>query len=452
MDAQQVVGWTRDATGAGIYPESFPMQSPPTANMGSPTGCIIGNAVNASNQGSPQWLFARIPTQFGYAVPSNNGYTGADLAKYWTRWRLLNHVVTHCVPIALCIKMAIICQDGSQTQFDPTDATLLSGYLNQTEFPEVFDLRNLTWRGMLDILIPRDRDIGWRINVTDDGVWQIYIYSLAADTSYGVPAVPNLQQYTVDLTAYPVVNLNVVSDVSDMPDKIIVEGNPHIFCFTVGGPDKNIAPGWNASLNVDYFLASSTVNPTVYAKLLPFQRLDLDRQYRAQPWLRDVFARFAINPNGAGDVQIPAIPGVGNALTYPACPQLAWNQTTQAPPFGGFPVPPVFHAGLSFDKGPSGGGELISRMPYLGGIGLLRTLPILIGFDNTLADLRAPQQKSAPVYMPLRLFCYNANDPYGIIWRDLSVADPLHGNMRAQVEEAFDDRAVRCDTNRVFAA
>lgn len=435
LDRQQVVGWTRDLDGKGAYPESSPMQTPPTANMGNPTGAIIGNAVNSGSYG---WLFARVPTQFGYAVPSNNGYTGTDLGKYWTRWRLLMHVVKNCVPKALCSSMAILCQDASQGSADPTLINTISGYLNQTQFPEVFDLRNLTWCGLLDILIPRERDMGWKIIPTDAGVWQIYIYSLAGDITYGVPAVPSAQQYAVTMANYPAIQVSIVKDATDLPDKIIVEGNPHVFCFTIGGPDLNFGVGWNESLNIDYFQAASTFNPTLYATLNLTQVADINRQYRAQPWLRDVFTRFAILPNANGDVQIPATPGMGNKLVYPACPQLAWNQTIIKPAGFGYPATPQLNAGLTFDKGPSGTGALISRMPYLGGVGMLRTLPLPLGFDNTLADLRAPQQKASPTYMPLRLFCYNPADLFGMIWRDLAAPDPLHGNMRPHVEA--DDR------------
>lgn len=407
LDRQQVRGWKRLANGTAQE-----LRTAPSANIGDPSGQIIGNCI----MGPGHWVFASTPTDFGYAYPDSSGsgtYTG-DIGKYWTRWRLLDHAIAYCRTKAMPI-ITIVCQDGSQAAgLDPTDQTTIAGYLNQTTLPEVFStLDVLTWRGFLDLMIPRDRNLGWVLSPVDSAsgvVWELYIYSSADDDSYGMPANDN--QVEVDATVDPLVTVKEIRDVSDLPDKIVIEGSNCIFNGTLSMFAANLAIGWNQALQSAFFAAASGL--TGYGSLSPVLQRDQNRMYREQGWLKDVGARFVINPAGDSDVRIELSPHVGGQAN-PLCPLLSWD--TQAKTLT-----------ITASSAP----------PYIGASVIQRTLSVPFGYKSDGTDQRTQWQKIQPQYMPLKAFLYDTTGNTGYQWRDLGVPSPLTGNARASISP--DDR------------
>lgn len=395
LDRMQVDGWAR-APRDNAYTD--PMQSPPTANIAGVGEQVIGNAVvGQAGSGSTAvdvYLFARKPDDCG-TDPENQP------TRYWTRWRLLRHLLHVCRPAGLP-EFAVIPQDALTEPVDPLVGTgTLAGYLNDigTGKAEVYPLVEPTYKGQLDLLLPRALGVGWRIDVSATR-WTVVPFSHAEDNTYGLPANPTVAD--VDLTA-DTNGAQVVlrSNADDLPDRIIVEGGRIVWCGTIGFPDGTAKAGWSTTQLTAWKAAASDADD--YASLSTTNKKIRNRAKRHGPGQRDVFTRFAPTSSINGDLQVAAAtPGdASSALLAPLVPQLTIDPD-----------------GTTVRVTTDGHAAAVSRCPYLPAAALLRTLPWPEGVLTDGTDTRDADSKAQPQYLLPRVFRYLVSDTTNP-WRDL---------------------------------
>ena len=415
LDRIPIRGWARNNIDG--YPSS--MSAPGSANLGSNIdGQVIGNAViGESALGGADgrvYLFQNDPAK-----------CSASASAYFTRWRLLTHVQLMCLQRAEIlggVNWALRCLDNSQA-FDPAPATpaTIASYLNDTTTPDVYETRNQTCKGMLDLLVPRNMGFGWDIvltNVSGQVGWQIVIYTSSEGNTYGLPAF-TAQAQTITLANHPTVDFQPLRQGLDVPDEIIVTGSsPILFGVTVGYPDGNYDQGWDSTPTTgqEALYRAAAGAGIGYSGLTTVQQLDRNRQIRQAPGLVDVFTRYQLKPgNGVGvgpasDLLRSTNPGRG-AANLPMCPVVEWDGTN-----------------ISFGTA--------SRAPYLPTMHLSRTIPWVDGFSASGTDLRPAVAKAWPVYSGPRLFYYAPDAPAGSQWLDLLAK----GGVRSTPSVEADDR------------
>ncbi len=407
LDGTVLTGFRKAVSGSGQYPA--PINTPPTANFSLVEGLVTGNA-KLTRGSSDTGQFGGLVFAFA-PLPAN---CGTFPEQFWTRWRLLLHILAYCRPPTLPV-IRVVCADGSEL-FDPTYAAGLTNNiaqtLNDTSVPEVFDLRDLTLKGALDMLIPRSRGFGWQIQPKNGsalsppltaGYWELVIFTYDADGSYA----PQNPAINVDLSALTDIKaVQVAKSNEDEYDEIAVQGEPIVFAATIGVPDGNLAPGWTADQEQTYLDgAKNETGDGGYASWTdPNKKTLRNNLIRQSPLLERVFTTFGLYAiDSSEDVQRKVTPGAGTGASVPLVGHVNWNGTacyvTDTP----------------------------SHVPYLPTARLLRTIPWPVGVAADAVDSRDSAQKANPDYWPLRLFRYIsgastgglAADPYD--WLDLLV-------------------------------
>jgi hypothetical protein len=315
--------------------------------------------------------------------------------------------------------------DGSHSSADPAYSTTeIAGYLNDTTAGtlEVFELVEPTWKGQLDLLIPRALGLGWRLDVTAAG-WNIVIYTLSDANTYGIPI--NSSRADLDLTDEPVTNVSVRKSAEDMPDEVVYEGGRIVFGGTVATTDANLTFGWTSGQLTTYKIAAS--GAAGYGALSNTNQKNRNRAVRNGPGLRDVFTRFLVNNHNNGDVLISESPGQGNP-SKSLCPQLSLNADGS------------ITSAMSY-----------SRVPYLPTATLLRTLPWPEGLQADGTDTRDDASKAQPQFLSPRVLRYLSTDTN--TWLDLLANNGAENWFPIQVD--VDDRGpalrIACSPPEAFA-
>lgn len=229
------------------------------------------------------------------------------------------------------------------TYYKPEGLTLtLSGQFSVlANLEPIVRVEGLTLKQVLEKLIDRRRGLGWFVDTNGIGsvairVFTVFDNDIAVDDKV-FPANPN--QFDIDLSAAidvidPVIKLSEVNAY----DKIIVQGERAVSCFSVSFTDSTLTRGW------------STARETIY-KLFD----DKDRQIDV---VKSVYQRFIIPENWnwiAGD-------GIGGDGNF---------------------VAPFFDAGSNHDTTQTG--------PYWnGGKALLSWIPLDKYADVTEKDVEPP--------------------------------------------------------------
>lgn len=369
LDAIQTSGWYRGDKDSAY---TDPIQSPPTANLGTADGEVIGNAKKLVTAPCLQYAFARIADDCGTAA-----------SKLWTRWRLLKHMLgvdQTSRPAMLPAAFPLIvprCADGSpedsDNEQDPVGSGKIATYLNKTDSPEVWDLRCLTWKGALDLVIPRSRGFGWVIYI---GVtsWTLNIYTLSDVATYTVPAATAVN---VDLSAFGVASVLPSKCASDLYDEVVVEGSPIVWIATFSFGDGNLESGWSADQQLNYEEA-----------------MPLDRSL---PEHGDVFNLFRFKPDASNSDSRVGIPAAVNGVSnVPMCARVDWDGSA-----------------LSLSGGVSVG-------PYMPTARFLATIPWPAGLKVDGTDTRTAKAIAFPVYLPPMAFAYDAAESDGTRWLPLN--------------------------------
>ena len=397
LDGTVLTGFSKNV--ASGYATSI--SAPPTANFSVVECQVIGNAIISSKNGGSQfasvYAFAPLPAQCGTAT-----------SNLWTRWRLLLHVLAFCVPPHFP-SLLIACADGSAAA-DPTGATI-SGYLNDTSVPEVFDLRDLTLKGALDMLIPRSRGFGWKLKPTSATAWTITIFTYDADGKYAVANAPT----DIDLSALKDIKTVAVATSTDEDyDEVVVQGEPIVVAGTVGFPDGNLKEGWtqppatNDQETVFLDGAKNETGDSGYATWNPpTKKILRNNQIRQTPLLERVFTTYRLHANNGEDVQKSNPPGDGTGSKESLIPTVSWDATKKV---------------TSISKSPS-------RVPYLPTARILRNIPWPVGVKSDGTDTRDPIQKSNPDYWTPRVFRYLSPGPS---WEPHTWVDLLIKNGNSQ--------------------
>lgn len=206
FDQLQLKDWaTNKATGLNFT------DNPPPGNYATQSGDIIGNRA----AGEIAFVFESDPAQCGTDTTYLTG-------NYWTRFDLLNHIITYCYPDGAGIPNLNF-TDGARDRL-------------QTVVKEVYTLENATMKSVLDLLCNRQRGLTWDVETVGD-LWQINI-RLTFDTD---------EQIDVDFAEINrdnVIELKIDEGDADQWDEIVVEGNPIIWMGTIenGTSDQDGIP------------------------------------------------------------------------------------------------------------------------------------------------------------------------------------------------------------------
>lgn len=413
LDQQQITGW-KQADSESQYGQI--LNNPPSANIGDVSGYIVGNAqggIDLTASGDLGYAFARLPED-----------CGVQAANYFTRWRLLWHAVLATKPTSLP-KMVLACADGSAAQ-DPSGTGTIAGYLNDPSVPEVFQLRNLTWKGALDMCVPRSRGVNWVVNINpaNTNQWQILIFSYADDATLGIPnngsnggtsynsgssgvtldpSATGSDQYTMQVT--------YDKDSSLLPDEVRVEGAPIVWGFTAGFPDSNLKEGWKRGSNnaEDIFRKGASgqsdynTNPTTgLAQTIQFQQ-ERNAAVRRQALVRDVYVKYGLWSYNNADVILKSPPGDGTGTeTNPLCPEIDWDGSNVT----------VETAN--------------SHTPYLPTASLMRLVPWPLGVKADGTDYRPQINQFQPQFLQPKVFRYDKSNTVQP-WIDLDAHNGRNG-------------------------
>lgn len=352
LDAQQVRGWL--AQGASAVP--FPLRGAPWANLEGRAGQVIGNAKwNGSVVPGGCHLFAADPADCGTAD-----------AKIFTRWRLLQHLAQLAWVPGLP-SATIACADGSEAP-DPAPSTVaIAPYLNDPVERQALALDRLTYKGVLDLLVPEAHALSWEILPAIE-TWTIRIASAAA-SGYGMPEASVTIDYLLD-SRY--LDLRVLRS-DEQLDEVTVEGGWVRWCFSLSYLDGTFDAGYDSTQRAAYDVATP--------------------EQRASPEHGDVYVRFVAKLDASGRLIVAATPGAGGATRF-ACPELSWDGTT-----------------LSVGTA--------DATPYLPLTKLLCHLPWPVGLKADGTDGRTATQKALPTYEKVRLYHYDSGRPSTSQWTDL---------------------------------
>ena len=382
LEYQQVTGWRRQRENGTDYAEEI--GDAPTANMGDALTMIIGNAVYAKNMddnAADGYVFSRKPLD-----------CAASSSNMWTRWRLLRHIVK-CCKIPGLPRLTLSCADGSADDktSNPTNVNEISGYLNDTATPEVYDLSDLTLKGAIDMCATRARLMGWKIQPAITGtentpVWNILIYSMADSAIYGVPINKDNYFSAVDTaTVNNISRITVTEDATDLPDEVWIEGAPIICAGTVGFPDGTLFPGWTVGSAAEDAYRTAASGDAGYAALTVDGKQERDNNVRNRPGLRDIFTKYSLYSAATKSLSVKSPPGDGSgSATQNFIPYISWDGT-------------ALTATPSDARG----------CPYLPTAKLLRTLPWPEGVDADGTDTRDATTKCFPTFTRPGVYIYD---------------------------------------------
>jgi hypothetical protein len=252
----------------GIDGDPEETDEPGTFNLGGVGSTVVGNRQPVSGDE----CIARDPAQCGTAA-----------ADYFTRKRLIDYIIRWLIPAGI---PAFTAEYGPANGSQPS----VEDALNSTTDVEVYDLRGLTLKGAIDLLIPRARGYGWDIIPGDDLLGEsplkLFAYAVLSD-AYGT-LVPTQAKEDISLGSDPLCKEIVFQD-EDGPryDAVEVIGGQILFGFSLAASDGQWAGLWTND-QLTAWKAGSTVT-------LPYSdEQNASAVVREGPALRDVFVRYGI--------------------------------------------------------------------------------------------------------------------------------------------------------------
>lgn len=340
LDAIQPQGWVQEGAVDGTTEQ---LDAPPSANFGGGSGAVVGNAVVVTDGGISNQVFARLVDD-----------CAVDGSTLWSRYGLLQHALTYCTPPALPA-LGLNLPAAVET------------YLEDTSTAEVFGfLRNATWKGLLDLILPASRALGWSIDI-GRAEWTIRVYSLSDDGAFGLPPAPSIDidGTGIILAEAPRLERTAVQ----RPDEIIVEGEQILFGVSIDR--ESFGADWTAAAQTAYEAALRTT----------------DANAITQPQFEGVFSSFRLELDGQRELTRSSAPGDGGER-LPLCPLIDWSGTV---------------ASVDYST---------NRSPNLPTASLARTIPWEEGRPHPLegTDNRDAKQKANPQWMRPLLFLHDAVD------------------------------------------
>ncbi len=373
LDGTILTGW-RTQSSQGSIPQA--LATPPTANVSSLGGRPIGNAILDAPTGS--YVFARLPESCGTSV-----------GNYWTRWRLLNHILTYCRPQDLP-SITITCSAAIQT------------FLDDTSIPEVYDIYGITLKGALDVLLPRARGIGWSLfpDTSTAGTWVIDIYSHDCDGTY----LPTNTPVDVDLTSGVGIDkylksVNFTESAADQYDQVVVRGAPIIYGVTVGVADGTLDRNWTDAQETIYRAGAKAA--TGYSGFVAAKQIGLNNVIRQGAYMERIFTAFKINSltatASAGDLYRRNPPGTGAGNLEFLVPTLNWNWIET-------PLTGQGTGSIKIDT-------TVSSSPYIPTARIQRFIPWPKGVKADGTDSRDAGGIAQPEYETPKVFRYLSSGP-----------------------------------------
>jgi hypothetical protein len=266
----------------------------------------------------------------------------------------------------------------------------LLGYLDSTADPEVYDLRNLKWKGALDMLFPFSQGLDWDVRLGRNS-WTFAIVSASDSDDYGVPAATLTE---IDLTGAAETAVNLKPNVDDMPDEVRFEGGLCFFGFSVAKTNGNLDKYWQDLMRAAYDAA--------------------DQEDRTQPQYDDVYTLFRLKPNDDHDLRRSDEPGDNDQDDGPLVPEVHWDGTT-----------------AKLDNS-------VSRCPYLPTARIASIVPWEAGRKSDGTDTRDALRKAQPAYLQPMVFNHEPDiSPHWIELTD----DPIGWFGQGRPSIASDDRA-----------
>lgn len=391
LDRVMVSGFRQEASDAS--PLGDVLRTAPQANITFALGHVVGNRTDVTLDGATMALFTRLPASMTQVDGSPSGF--------WTRKALLNHLIRFCKP------------DGVPPM---TLNALTAAVLTDLDADErvTFDLSGVTFRGALDLLIPRSRGLVWSLWPRATS-WAIFVDSLATTTTTYLHA--NATR-TIDAKDCDLEAVDLSEEI--VYDQVVCRGAPHVFCFSWGIADGNAEKGWGSTQETAYRAGASkhadgTTNST-YSSLTNPQKLQANREVR-QAVYGDVFSRILLKASATGSVKHRgASSGTGGGSDSNAFPHVTWNGSATT---------------VSSDNL-----DTSDETPYLPLARVMRTIPWqegrASGGANT-SDLRAVEAKLRPRYMTPRVFRYISGDTYK--WTDLLAAGDSQPGPQVDVDD-----------------
>lgn len=394
---QRASGWAWRTEEDGSYGEAH--NTPPTANVSTGDGPIVGNGVIVTDENVPdasmaeQMLFTRGIDELSTAA-----------AAIWTRWRLLRHLLVYVLPGAGP-------DDPGSANLPLTDIDIddnLIPLLNDPADIEVHDLRPLTIDGALDMLIPDvlglDYDLDLR-EVAGSVLWRLRIRSTLTDAP--VIEYPLAKAAPHNLTAEDVSTLTIdeANTIATRYDAIRIVGAPILCCITVGNADANLLQGWSSAQQTEYATPAAGGTDEEIARR------------RAQPDLAHVGRRFLVQ----GLVQPYEIRTQEEPISGPA--DLSTGSGYTAPIISAVPTVSDISGTAIYDYASTTTTvddlfllDTISATPYMPTAALATDLPILAGTTPGTEDARPAESQARPEYLTPRLWLY---DDSADTWTDL---------------------------------
>lgn len=361
LDGTQCSGW-RQAVDAQA---SVELSICPPFNIQGLGGAIVGNKATDS-AGIP--VAASLPNQC------------ATLPKF-SRLDVLNHFFKYCKPAAI---------PALSLTGNAAIGTYLASSANQT----VFELENLTLRGVIDLMINRSGGLAWQINPNAAGGWDIFAYALNDNASIYDSSFPSATATNVDFSGNISVDVSYTEDASDLYDGVTVQGAAAVFGVSVAQSDGNLTAGWSAGAQASYKAGAS--GDAGYLALTPQAKAERNEQLRQSPGLSDVFRLFTI-PTSSTNILRSATPGAG-AGTLNLIPSLTWNGAT-----------------LTIDA-------TTSALPYLPTLTIERNVPWFMGVSGNGSDYRTSEAKAAPYFMEPTVYQFAQSPATGYgPWANLSL-------------------------------
>lgn len=361
LDGTQCSGWRQGASGGA----STAMLNCPPFNMQGDGGAIIGNKVSDIS-GIP--VVASLPS----ACTTSNLFSRLDI---------LQHFFTYCAPAAI-------------PTLGLTGAAAIGTYLAGAASQQVFELENITLKGVIDLCLNRSSGISWQVVPNISGGWDINTYSLNDNAAAYDPTFPSAIPTDIDFSGNTSVDVSYSEDASELPDSVTVQGARVIFGVSVAISDGNLQKGWTTAQQTAY-LAGASAAPG-YSSLPPSDCAERNEQVRKSVGIADVFSLFTIPTTSTTPLRSTA-PGNSSA-SVPLVPAISWDGTTAAVD------------------------DNTSRVPYLPEMRLERMVPWLVGVKGDGTDNRTAEAKAQPSLMETTVWHNQVSPPANdTAWKNLGI-------------------------------
>lgn len=355
LEGAGISGWQQEDGNGGTET----IISPPTWNLSDKDGGVVGNVVGVDGND----VFVRTSAACSRTV-------------FGTRYTLLQHLCEYCRPEGV-------------PELVLADSASAFAFLDDSEIPEVLDVRSLTFKGALDYLIPGVRGFGWKIEPQADGSWYVTVFpTIAGEGSTVYPTATPTDVTLPDGTS----EVRSLGSGDDIWDAVTVRGERVVSCGSLAVSTGSLTRGWTTTQETAW-RAGAAAGGSIS------NRRDRTEQLREGPGLQDVFTLFPVVEPDTGS--------------------LSYTATSSTPTSGGPFFPRIEWDGESATVDTSAYTD-----PNFPSTRLLRSLPWPVGVKADGTDTRTDEAKNKPTYLEPKAFRYDAGasgDYAGGVWQDLSV-------------------------------